>query len=130
MAYDKIRKWQRNEVSFDLVYEDSSLPVVTIKILVPNGALYVMGEPREIGKTLVVAAAHISSTGIVPNDVGINNLRLVADVIMEGLDYDGLVVKGSVRATGANIGHRPRPFRFARNTGHQARTQLARGEKP
>ena len=101
-------------MSFDIVAEDTEHPVVTIIVRVPGGVMLIMGEPSEVGRTLVVDGVHISSQGLAPNHVGIPNLRLVAEVVMEELDYDEIKVIGEIRATGANKGRRPRPFRFTR----------------
>jgi hypothetical protein len=39
---------------------------------------------------------------------------VIAQAVMEGMDLDGLIVKGALRSTGANPGHRPRDIRFTR----------------
>lgn len=114
LAYINRARWCREDVSFDVVAEDTEHPVVTVEVRVPGGAMVIMSEPEEVGRTLVVKGAHISSRGLAPNDVGIPNLRLVAEVVMEAMDYDEIEVVGEIRTTGANKGHRPRPFRFAR----------------
>jgi hypothetical protein len=112
MAYSK---WKRDAVSFSLVDEVTSDPVATIEVITPGGTMTIMGEPYPIGKILVVERIHISSRGIGPNDIGIRNLRLIADVIMEAMGYDVIRLEGAIRTTGANPGRRPRPIRFARN---------------
>ena len=80
-------------MSFDILAEDTEHPVVTIKVSVPGGVMLIMGEPEEWGRTLIVNAAHISSQGLKPNDVGISNLRVVATVVMEAIDYDEIEVR-------------------------------------
>jgi len=87
MAYKNVH-WSRDDVKFDLVPDDTSESVVTIKVTVPDGILIFMGEPVEIGRALVVRGMHVESRGIGPNCVGSYNLRLIAEVVMEEMDYD------------------------------------------
>jgi hypothetical protein len=49
-----------------------------------------------------------------PNALGMGNLMVIARMVMERMDLDGLVIAGAVRSTGANPGHRPRDIRFSR----------------
>jgi CBS domain-containing protein len=118
-------RWARADVSFRLVDEDTSDPVTTIEVTTPHGALLIMGEPRESGRILIAAGVHISSRGVKPNDIGIANLRLIAQAIMEELDYDEIHVEGEVRTTGAKPGRRPRPLRFARSRGSETAPRYA-----
>ena len=90
---------------------------MTIKIIIPGGSLEIMGEPELLGDVLYVKGVHISSEGIAPNDVGFANLRVIAQTILKEMNYDDIRIEGAVRTTGANPGHRPLPFRFARNRG-------------
>jgi hypothetical protein len=108
-------RWRKSDVSFRLVDAESSGVVVTIEVVVPGGSLLVMGEPRDEDRALVVSGVHMSSKGLAPNEVGVANLRVIAQMILEALDYDELIVEGAVRTTGAGPGHRPRPLRFARS---------------
>jgi hypothetical protein len=108
-------KWQRSEISFRLVDEVTAQSVATIAVDVSGGVISIMGEPRAEGRTLVVSGVHVSAQGIVPNDVGLRNSRLIAQIVMETMDYDRMIVEGAVRSTGANPGHRPRPLRFTRS---------------
>jgi hypothetical protein len=125
MAYRNIH-WSRDDVKFDLVPEDSSESVVTIKVTVPDGILTFMGEPVQIGRTLVVRGTHVESRGIGPNGVGNYNLRLIAEVVMEEMDYDEIRVEGEVRTTGANPGRRPSVIRYARGRILEPRTGFER----
>jgi hypothetical protein len=97
-----------------MVTEDTSDPVVTLQFAVPGGALPIMGEPEEIGRVLIVKGTHVIARGFEPNEVGIANLRMIAEAIMRKFGYDEIRVEGEIRTTGANKGHRPRPFRFSR----------------
>jgi hypothetical protein len=110
-------RWTVSDVSFQLVPEDTSGSVATVEFVTPKGVVVIMGEPRQEGRVLIVGGVHISSRDIMPNDVGLVNLRTIAQAVMTEMDYDGIVVEGEVRTTGANKGHRPRPIRFARSPG-------------
>src|SRR5579863_3999242 len=118
-------RWTRSEVSFRLIDEDTSDPVTTIEVATPRGTLLIMGEPREEGRILIAAGVHVSSRGVTRNQVGIANLRLIAEAIMEELDYDEIRVEGEIRTTGANPGRRPRPLRFVRSRGSGAELGFA-----
>jgi hypothetical protein len=128
LAYKKLDRWPPSAVAFDMVMEDSSDPVVTIRFIVPGGALLIMGEPEEVGRVLIVKGTHIGAQGLKPNDVGIANLRMIAEAVMRTFDYDEIRVEGEVRTTGANRGHRPRPFRFFRDDRIDARPRPEPGE--
>ena len=125
MAYKNIH-WSHDDVKFDLVPEDTSDTVVTIKVTVPDGILVFMGEPVEIGRTLVVRGTHVESRGVGPNGVGGYNLRLIAEVVMKEMDYDEICIEGEVRTTGANPGRRPSVIRYARGRIFEPRTGLKR----
>ena len=60
----KTIQWSHDDVKFDLVPEDTSGSVVTIRVTVPGGILVFMGEPVEIGRTLVVRGTHVESRGV------------------------------------------------------------------
>ena len=92
--------WSAADVTFEIDYAGSSLPVVTIDIHTPAGTMVVMGEPREEGRTLIFAGVHTYGVGFGPNGIGFANLRVIADSIMEKMDYDEIVVEGEVRTTG------------------------------
>ena len=125
MAYKNIH-WSHDDVKFDLVPEDTSDTVVTRKVTVPDGILVFMGEPVEIGRTLVVRGTHVESRGVGPNGVGGYNLRLIAEVVMKEMDYDEICIEGEVRTTGANPGRRPSVIRYARGRIFEPRTGLKR----
>ncbi len=113
MAYMNAR-WCKPDVAFTLVDDQTEDSVVTIEVRVPGGELLFMGEPEDIGRSLILRRTHVESRGIGPNGVGPNNLRLIAEVVMETMDYDEILVEGEIRTTGANPGHRPRLLRFTR----------------
>jgi len=87
-------------------------PVVTVRVLTPVGPLRFMAEPVMQGRTMLLKRLHVQDPS--RNAVGMANLTLIARVVMERMDLDGLVIEGAVRSTGANPGHRPRGVRFTR----------------
>jgi hypothetical protein len=105
--------WAVEDISFEIVSEMTDDPVVTVRIMTPAGQLTFTGEPEEQGDTLIVRRTHVQDASA--NAIGPANLMVVAQALMEGMGYDGLVVEGAVRTTGANPGHRPRLFRFTRH---------------
>jgi hypothetical protein len=107
-----IRRWTAEDVSFDIVYDMTDHPVVTVRVLTPIGPLRFMAEPVMRGRTMLLKGLHVQDLS--PNAVGVANLTLIAHVVMERMDLDGPVFEGAVRSTGANPGHRPRGIRFTR----------------
>ncbi|MEO8716329.1 MAG: hypothetical protein ABI369_15090 [Acetobacteraceae bacterium] len=104
--------WSTADISFEMVDDMTSDPVVTVTVSTPGGTLRFMAEPEVQGSTLVLRRAH--AQGARANAVGAGNLLVVAQALMERMDFDGLVVEGAIRTTGANPGRRPRIHRFAR----------------
>ncbi len=54
------------------------------------------------GTTMVLNGLHVQD--LRPHMVGAGNLAVIARAVMEGMDLDGIVIKGTVRTTGANPG--------------------------
>jgi len=104
--------WNAADVSFDMVDDLTSDPVVTIIVRTPDGRLRVMAEPEMAGCTLILRRVHVQDAW--PNAIGVANLKMLARVVMERMDVDGLVVEGAFRTTGANPGRRPDILRFSR----------------
>ena len=104
--------WLVGDLSFELIDDMTDDPVVTIVVTTPAGRLTFIAEPVSRGATLVLQGTHVQ--GAHPNAVGMANLMVVAQAVMEGMGFDGLEVEGALRTTGANPGHRPRPIRFTR----------------
>jgi hypothetical protein len=44
--------------------------------------------------------------GATANAIGTSNLRVLADAVMEKMDYDAIEVEGAIRTTGAGPGRR------------------------
>jgi hypothetical protein len=105
--------WDPADVSFEMVDDLTSDPVVTIVAHTPDGRLRFMAEPEMLGSTLVLRRVHLQDARA--NAVGVGNLKRLARLAMERMDLDGLVVEGAVRTTGANPGRRPRAIRFTRH---------------
>jgi hypothetical protein len=106
--------WRTEDVSFVLIDDQTSDPVVTVEITVPGGRLSAMAEPTVVEGTLILRAFHMHGEGIGAERVGTGNLLALAGVVLEGMGFDELVVEGADRTTGAKPGRRPRPLRFTR----------------
>jgi hypothetical protein len=104
--------WTIADISFGFVDDMTDDPVVTLRVMTPVGSLTFMAEPVMIGTTMVLKGLHARDS--TPNAVGPGNLMVIAQAVMEGMELDGLVVKGALRSTGANPCHRPRDIRFTR----------------
>src|ERR1700693_5675637 len=105
--------WSRDEVAFSIADGLTEGLVLTVEIVTPAGVLYAMAEPVAQGRALILKGFHIQAIGSA-RSFGPGNLRLLAELVMERMDYDELVIEGAVRTSGARKGHRPRPQRFAR----------------
>ena len=106
--------WAPDDIQFDDIdYDATDHPVVTVRITTPVGVVELMAEVAELGGSLQLRRLHVQSA-IEPNAIGLANWRLIANVVMERMDYDEIIVEGAVRTTGARSGRRPQPIRFAR----------------
>jgi hypothetical protein len=108
--------WRSDEVSFDLLADATDDPVVSVIIKTPAGVLLLMAEPRLEGGTLFLGGVHMHGQDIGPNALGPANLRRLAQIVMERLDCDEIIIEGAPRTTGAGKGRRPRQRRFARGS--------------
>jgi hypothetical protein len=111
-------RWQPGDITFDIVAEETDHPVATVSFETPAGQIQVMAELKEEGRKLRLIGLHIQ--GATANAVGIANLRILANAVMDKMDYDVIEVEGAVRTTGAGPGRRPRRLRFARRSGTAA----------
>ena len=102
-----------DDIQFDLVADITDHPVVAVRVMTPLGEMMIMAELSEVGSTLKMVGTHMHSNAK-PNTFGHRVLMQVADVAMERMGYDEIVVEGAARTTGANPGRRPRPLRFTR----------------
>ena len=111
MAHNSV-PWDIEKISFEVVAEMTDHPVVTVTVNTPAGVLMFVAEPVEVDGWLILRGTHVQGVG--PNVVGMENLMLIAQAVIERMECDGLVVEGALRTTGANPGRRPRDIRFAR----------------
>jgi hypothetical protein len=106
--------WRPEDLSFELEDDGTSDPVLTATVTTPSGLLRIMAEPEIHGTVLVLRGVHAHGEGGGPNAFGPGNLRIHADAVMERMGFDGIVVEGAVRTTGAGPGRRPGRLRFSR----------------
>ena len=104
--------WNPADLSFDMVDDLTSDPVITIRMETPIRRLSLTAEPKMDGATLILRGLHVQ--GASANKIGAANLMVLARTVMERMDIDRLVVEGALRTTGANPGHRPSILRFSR----------------
>jgi hypothetical protein len=104
--------WDPAGISFEIIDDMTSDPVVTVVVSTPGGTLRFMAEPEMSGSTLILRGVHVQDAWA--NAVGAGNLKVLARTVMERMDLDGLVVEGALRTTGASPGRRPGVLRFSR----------------
>jgi hypothetical protein len=119
--------WQREVISFQLDDEMTSDPVFTVVVVTPVGRLKFMAEPELIGSVWWLRRAHVQ--GARANSIGVANLMVLAQALMEKFGYDEIVVEGAVRTTGAHPGRRSRAHRFFRRV-RSSSTAAAREWSP
>lgn len=105
--------WTPDDITVELDNLGSEGDVITIIVATPDGPISIMADMAIEGRTLILRRAHIDSE-LGPNRVGIRNLRVVAQVVMEEADCHEARVEGASRTTGAYPGHTPMPLRFVR----------------
>ncbi len=105
-------RWGLDDIAFDIVAEDTDHPIVTVSFKTPSCEIRMMAELEERGRTLRLIDVHIQ--GASANPVGIANLRMLADVVMQRMDYSVIEIEGAVRTTGTGPGRRPGRLRFTR----------------
>jgi hypothetical protein len=105
-------RWRPGEITFEIVAEETDHPVATVSFETPAGEIKIMAELEEQGRTLRLVGLHIQ--GAAANEIGVANLRRLADTVMEKMDYDAIEIEGAVRTTGASPGRRPGRLRFSR----------------
>jgi hypothetical protein len=105
--------WSPEEISFDFRYELTFGQVVTVRIQTPAGFVFAMAEVEERGRTLVLNGFHMHAEAG-HRALGMSNLHMLAQRVMEVMDYDELVVQGAARTSGARPGRIPGRLRFSR----------------
>ena len=112
--------WQLDDITaVELVTDLSDGDLVTIRVSTPVGAIEIMGMVTFDGPVVVVTNTHIQ--GLSANAVGVSNIRIIAEAVLERIDCDEARIEGAARTTGANPGHRPRVIRFTRRSRDEAR---------
>lgn len=106
--------WTADDIQIELEDELTDGPVVTARIITPEGALQVMAEIEWRGRELVLDRLHMHGETLLPNELGPHRLRQLAQALIEWMDLDALVINGAVRTSGAHRGRLPRPLRFTR----------------
>ena len=94
--------WDWADVSFEILDDMTDDPVVTLLVQTPIGYLTFTAEPVEEDNTLIAQRTHVQDGSA--NLIGTANLMVIAQALMEGMGYNGLVVTGALRTTGANPG--------------------------
>lgn len=89
--------------------------VTTLIVRWSSGELRIMGEVTCTERTIKATGVHVDATDPSP---GLNMalVRKIARQVMEGMDFDELIIEGAPRTTGASPGRRPRPLRFSRRS--------------
>jgi len=105
-------RWTVEDLWFEIINDMTDDPVVTLSVTTPVGVLMFVAEPVVSGTTLILRRTHVQDGQA--NAVGVGNLRVLAQALMERIGFDGLVVEGALRTTGANPGRRPGILRFTR----------------
>ena len=97
-------RWRPGDIAFDIVDDETDDPVVTVRFETPSGCILAMAEVEDHGRTLRLVRMHMQGAGA--SAVGAANLRILADVVMDRMDYDAIEIEGAVRTTGARPGRR------------------------
>jgi hypothetical protein len=113
--------WKPATLSFDIVADDTDDPVVAAIFETPAGRIFAMADVTREGRALILRGLHMHSDG--PNLAGPANLRQLAELVLERMDYDDLIIEGAIRTTGAGPGRRPRRIRFTRRSRDSAGRQ-------
>jgi hypothetical protein len=105
--------WDVADISFEIINDMTDDPVVTVLVQTPIGQLTFTAEPVEDGNVLVARGTHVQDPSA--NAVGAANLMVIAQAAMKEMGYDGIVIEGALRTTGASPGRRPDILRFSRH---------------
>jgi hypothetical protein len=114
LAYNRPVRWSGNDIDIEVDDLGTDDPVVPARITTPAGVLEVVAEPAQEGRRLVLERLHMHGVDVGPRQFGLANLRALAQAVMERMDLDEIVIRGAVRTSGANPGHRPGERRFTR----------------
>jgi hypothetical protein len=106
----------------EIVRELSERAIATAKVETSIGVLMIMAEVLLDGRRLILHGLHLHGESVGVNELGIVGLRRMVHEVMEELDVDEIVIRGSVRTTGSGPGRAPRELRFARKIPPEKRT--------
>lgn len=106
--------WTADDITIDLVLDESAENIFTGTIATPIGTVKVMAEVSYENSVLALSGLHIHSQSGGANTFGASHLRNLAQAVMETFDVGSLEVAGARRTSGANPGRRPSPLRFTR----------------
>ena len=104
--------WRRDQIVFRLLDSLCEDGIVTLEVLIPTGVILIMGEPEDVGQTLLVHRVHIHSDP--PHPVGTANLGVIAQAMMQRYGYDEIIIEGARRESGRRFGQIPRTIRYRR----------------
>lgn len=110
--------WKRSEIGFEIEDDGTDDPVLSVTIITPAGRISAMASTVIMDRLLILHGLQMQ--GLKANAIGASNLRMIAQALMERFDYDGTIIEGAPRTTGANPGDRPRRLRFSRKHGDPA----------
>jgi hypothetical protein len=105
--------WKPDELSFDFRYELTFGQVVTVRIQTPAGAVFAMAEVEERWTDAGSNGFHMHAEAG-RRALGAPNVRMLAQHVMEVMDYDEPVIQGAARTSGARPGRIPGRLRFSR----------------
>ncbi len=94
--------------------------IVTAVVTTPAGRLRDMATVWRCGRRYEFDGLHIHGEDVTANGFESRGLLRALRALLEIIDADEIIVRGAVRTTGANPGHRPRDIRIARKIQPQA----------
>jgi hypothetical protein len=99
-----------------LTLDATDHPIVTLEIEISEGTLWVMAEVAvdPENRTVLAQGLHVHGEGFESNSLGYRRLRQIVQYMLEELEYDGCIIEGGMRPTGASPGRQPKQLRFKR----------------
>ncbi len=65
-------------IRFEPLDDGTDDPVLTLRVILPEGTILIMAEVAEAGDTLLARGLHIHGEGLGANDLGPGRLRMIA----------------------------------------------------